>query len=181
MLMFSMSRISSDHYLALLERTRSCKFAIFLTFFLALGSLLSCTSSPVSGPGPSPGVIFLDLPKFDNDLEAWLMRKPNTVDVNFYEPISPNHLPERLQKWIHAAEKSGGKIRVNAPPNDPTAKSPLVLASLMGGLWSSLKILDDFRKERIYDAAVNRDVVLVLDRDPNGHVVVKRVTFSMRD
>jgi len=128
----------------------------------------------------SPRLFFLDIPKFDSDLNAVLSRKSEAVDVNFYDPVSPNNEPERLQKWISAVEQAGGTVKVEPPPNDAVPKNPLVLLSLFAGLWSGLKALNEIKKERAYLAAANRNVAIVLDRDSSGQVVVKQITFSSR-
>lgn len=153
---------------------------IFSAYFLAICVLSSCAKAPSYETRITNQVVFLDLPKFDTDMSAALWRHKNAVEVDFYEPVSPNQVPIRLQKWIASAEKSGGRILVNAPPSDSVPKSPMLLASLLGGLWSAIKLLDDLKHERMYEAAALRNVVISLDRDTHGQVVVKRVTFSMR-
>lgn len=176
-----MDRSSSDLRECRESRRQLGSVVIFFAYFLSICVLSSCVKAPTDDARTANEVVFLDLPKFDKDLSAALSRHKNTVAVDFYEPVSPNQVPIRLQNWISSAEKSGGKISVIAPPSDPVPKSPMLAANLLSGLWSSLKLLDDFRKDKIYDAAANRDVMVSLDRDIHGQVVVKRVIFSMRE
>ena len=75
-------------------------------------------SSPQSLAQPTPEPIrFIDLSKFDSDLERALKGSNESITVMFYEKTSPNNMPNRLQKWVTAVEKSGGKINIEPPPD----------------------------------------------------------------
>ncbi|MBM3968048.1 MAG: hypothetical protein FJ308_23775, partial [Planctomycetes bacterium] len=67
---------------------------------------------PLSGLAQSDtgSIRFIDLTKFDSDLEKALSTQKESVLVTFYEKTSPNNMPNRLQKWISSVEKSGGKL-----------------------------------------------------------------------
>lgn len=138
-------------------------------------------ADPTSPATPAPPTIaFIDIPKFDRDLHQALSGKAEPVNVSFYERVSPNSMPERLQKWISAVEKTGGKVDVEPPPNEPVPKSPLFLIGLIGSLWSAIKALTEIKEEAVYLSAAKRNVLIVLDRDATRQVVVARVTFSPR-
>jgi dihydroxy-acid dehydratase len=75
---------------------------------------------------------FIDIGNFDRELTASLNAPLDSVDVVFYEKVSPNKMPERLQKWISAVERSGGNVKVETPPNEPKPRSALTILSLLG-------------------------------------------------
>ena len=136
--------------------------------------------SAATGSSAAAGVSFIDIPKFDRDLYAALTGKSDPVSVTFYDQVSPNKMPERLQKWISTVEKSGGTIDIEPPPNEPVPKSPLLLIGLIGSLWSAIKAFNEIKEESVFRAASKRNVVIVLDRDANRQVVVTRLTFLPR-
>ena len=128
---------------------------------------------------PEP-IRFIDLSKFDTDLERALKDNKETVNVMFYEKTSPNNMPNRLQKWVTAVEKSGGKIDVEPPPDEPRPRSPAMLIGLLGGLWSSIKAWGEIRESAMLDAAKARNVLIHLERNTAGEIIVGKVTFSPR-
>jgi hypothetical protein len=128
----------------------------------------------------SNAVRFIDIAKFDTDLERALTGASAPVNVTFYDRTSPNNLPNRLQKWISSVEKSGGRVDVEPPADEPTPRSPAMLLGLLGGLWSSIKAWGEIREQAVVRAAQTRDAVIVLERNASGEVVVSRVTFNVR-
>jgi hypothetical protein len=90
-------------------------------------------------------------------------------------------MPERLQKWLSAVEKGGGRIDVEQPPNELIPKSPVALIGLLGSLMSTLKAYEQFSADRLLDAAKGRDAVIALERNAAGEIVVARVTFRKRE
>ena len=152
----------------------------------ALGAALTCIGASSRAQTSSteaqvtPGVAFIDIPKFDRDLYNALSHKSDPVNVTFYEQVSPNKMPERLQKWISIVEKTGGKVDIEPPPNEPVPKSPLLLIGLIGSLWSAIKALTEIKEESLYLAASKRNAVIVLERDASRQIVVARVSFVPR-
>jgi len=128
----------------------------------------------------APVVRFIDITKFDTDLERALTNGNAPVNVTFYERTSPNNMPNRLQKWISSVEKSGGRVDVEPPADEPTPRSPALLLGLLGGLWSSIKAWGEIREQAVLRAAQTRDAVIVLERNASGEVIVSRVTFNVR-
>jgi hypothetical protein len=155
---------------------------ICVVFSLALASC--ATNVPLSSAvevSPSGEMIsFLDISKFDRDLSTLLQVKTASIEVAFYEKVSPNNVPERLQKWISVIEADGGKVLVEPPPNELVARNPLAALSLIGTLITSIKGFAKFNSERIYETAKGRDAVISLDRNSNGDVVIKAIKFIKR-
>jgi hypothetical protein len=137
---------------------------------------------PLSGLAQSDtgSIRFIDLTKFDSDLEKALSTQKESVLVTFYEKTSPNNMPNRLQKWISSVEKSGGKIDIEPPPDEPRPRSPGLLIGLLGGLWSSIKAWGEIREKAMLQAAEGRNVVIYLERNPGGEIIVSKVTFAPR-
>ncbi len=130
-------------------------------------------------PTPEP-IRFIDLSKFDSDLERALKGSNESITVMFYEKTSPNNMPNRLQKWVTAVEKSGGKIDVEPPPDEPRPRSPAMLIGLLGGLWSSIKAWGEIRERAMLDAVQTRNVMIHLERNAAGEIIVARVAFPPR-
>ena len=96
-----------------------------------LAFLSACAAPPNSAKvdvAPKATVTFIDVANFDAELASSLNAPLDSVEVLFYKKISPNKMPERLQKWISAIERSGGSVKINTPPNEPTPRSPLAHA-----------------------------------------------------
>jgi hypothetical protein len=146
-----------------------------LCSFLSLGSVLQAQGQTAPEP-----IRFIDLSKFDTDLERALKDNKETVNVMFYEKTSPNNMPNRLQKWVTAVEKSGGKIDVDPPPGEPRPRSPAMLIGLLGGLWSSIKAWGEIRERAMLDAVQTRNVLIHLERNAVGEIIVGKVTFPPR-
>lgn len=145
-------------------------------------SVLSVFNSPSWSAEPelAPAVKFIDLGRFDNDLAKALQASKDEVSIQFYENVNPNNVPVRLQKWLNAAEKSGGAINVTAPPGDMTPKNPAVLFGLLGSLWSTLKAWTEISEERMLKAADGRNVTIQLDRGKQDEILIKSVSFSAK-
>ena len=153
-----------------------------VVFSLALAACASNVqlSSAVETTPTGARLSFLDISKFDRDLSGSLQDKNASVEVAFYDKVSPNNVPDRLQKWISVVEFNGGKVLVEPPPNELVSRSPLAALSLIGTLITSIKGLAQFNSERIYESAKGRDAVITLERGSNGDVPVKAIKFVMR-
>jgi hypothetical protein len=51
---------------------------------------------------------------------------------------------------------------------------------LLGGLWSSIKAWGEIRESAMLDAAKARNVLIHLERNTAGEIIVGKVTFSPR-
>ena len=146
---------------------------------LAFIVVLASSQQAFGQTAPEP-LRFIDLSKFDTDLEKALIGNKDSISVTFYEKTSPNNMPNRLQKWVTAVEKSGGKIDVEPPPDEPRARSPAMLIGLLGGLWSSIKAWGEIREPAMLDAVQTRNVLIHLERGATGEIIVARVSFPPR-
>lgn len=120
---------------------------------------------------------FVDFAGFDRDLNSALKLQEPVVTVLMYDKVSPNNTPDRLQKWLNAVEKNGGKVEIEPPPNELTPKNPLALISLIGGLWNVIKASADLRDSQLTQAVKGHDAVISLERNEAGQVVVGKILF----
>ena len=68
-------------------------------------ALVSCASNvplttPVDTQAISGKLNFIDVAKFDRDLASAMTQKNEVTEVAFYERVSPNSVPERLQNCL---------------------------------------------------------------------------------
>jgi len=122
-------------------------------------------------------IVFIDIGKFDAELHASLVAKDEPIVVSFYDQVSPNGMPDRLQKWLTSVERTGGKITIEPPPNELAPKDPMLLFSLFSGLWSSMKAASQIQDEQVVKAAKGRTAVISLERNAAKQLVVGKVTF----
>jgi hypothetical protein len=122
-------------------------------------------------------IVFIDIAKFDSELHASLVNKEEPIVVSFYDQVSPNGMPDRLQKWLTSVERTGGKIEIESPPNELAPKDPMLLFSLFSGLWSSIKAAGQIQDEQVVKAAKGRTAVISLERNASKQLVVSKVTF----
>ena len=106
--------------------------------------------------------------------------KNTTVEVAFYEKVSPNNVPDRLQKWISVVEADGGKVLVEPPLNELVARSPMAALSLLGTLITSIKGYAKFNSEKVYESVRGRNAVITLERNNKGEVVINTIKFVKR-
>ena len=169
------------------ERTMT-KFFTFSFLSVALFSLAGCETVPqqadrtvdqvsAAQTQASSTVRFVDFAGFDRDLHAALKLQDPVVSVVMYDKVSPNNTPDRLQKWLNAVEKNGGKVEVEAPPNELTPKNPLAIISLLGGLWNAIKASADLRDSQLTHVVKGRDALISLERNEAGQVVVGKILF----
>jgi len=140
----------------------------------------SSTFSTFQEVKPSNQLNFIDLGKFDRELAVSLKDIDESVGVSFYEKVSPNQVPERLQKWISSVEQSGGRVNVEQPKGEMTSKDPFSIISIISSIIGGAKNFADYRKNDIYQNMKGRDAVVELERNPKGEVVVSRVQFVKR-
>ena len=153
-----------------------------VVFSLALASCAANVplTSAVEITAAGAKLNFLDISKFDRDLSGSLEDKNASVEVAFYDKVSPNNVPDRLQKWISVVEADGGKVLVEPPPNELVSRSPFAALSLVGTLVTSIKTFAKFNSERIYETAKGRDAVISLERNSKGEVVITAIKFVKR-
>ncbi len=142
---------------------------------------LSTTAQPQVVPTDSKAnkseVKFIDLTKFDHELYQALNTTEPEIKVVMFEKVSPNNTPDRLQKWLNAVEKNGGKVEIEPPPNELVPRNPFALIGLVGGLWDAVKAVADFRDSQLTHAVKGRNAIISLERNQRGEVVVSKLTF----
>lgn len=152
--------------------------------FLALAlALVACESNPTQSVSAAPAkseLQFVDLQGFDRDLASSLSAPLPTVDVAFYDRITPSALPERLQQWMASVEAGGGSVKVVPPKSSVTAKSPFLLISAISTLWSASKTAREMSTQSQFRAAHAYDAEIILKQDDKGVAVVEKVVFVQR-
>lgn len=156
-----------------------------LSTYLLVGclSLLSgCVTNPPASAVATPQtkLSFVDLDAFDRDLAASLRADLGQVEIQFFEKVSPNALPARLQKWLQTAEGTGGRVQVQPPEGELVARNPMALLSLFGTLFSTAKAAIQIQQETQLNAVREHDVHIQLERATDGRVLVGKVTFKKR-
>ncbi|MEY4644901.1 MAG: hypothetical protein RLZZ596_1732 [Pseudomonadota bacterium] len=143
---------------------------------------LGCANDPTSiAPSkPNEKLRFVDIDAFDRDLAVSLGSELKQVDVQFYEKVSPNAMPSRLQKWIKTAEGSGGKVQINPPDGELVARDPFALLSLFGTLFSGVQAAMKVQQESLLNSARDHDVQIFLERASDGRVQVNKIIFQKR-
>jgi hypothetical protein len=112
---------------------------------------------------------YVNADAFDRKLSSSLAERPASFEVLFPLPVSMKKLPERLDKWLSAIEKTGGKVEVVAVPE-------------LRGLFSDLlelaiKLYDLVTARDLYAPAQYYNAVVHYKRS-TGTVV--KVAFTLR-
>jgi hypothetical protein len=151
---------------------------------LALSVLLSaCVARPIEPANTEPpkaALQFVDLQGFDRELASSLSATLPTVDVAFYDRVSPSALPPRLQSWMASVEAGGGSVKVVPPPSTVAAKSPLLLLGLVTSLWTASKMAREMSSKAQLNVAKDYDANILLKTDDKGESVVDKVVFVKR-
>ena len=156
------------------------KSLILLMAVIFVGALFGCQSVNLAPAKDS--ITFIDTQKFDTELGNSLINNKNPVDVDFYNPVTPNQMPPRLEKWIAVAENTGGKITVTQPPNELAPKDPVLLLGLFTGIWQAIKLMSgQYSSYTAEEGAKNRDVNIALARNSQGVLYVQKVIFTPRE
>lgn len=113
---------------------------------------------------------FVDADLFDRKLSKSLSARPATVEVTFPTPVNMRKIPDRLDKWFSAVEKSGGKI--------DTVAVPEYGRSVLGLLFDlAVKIYAALTQVSLYDAAKHYNAT-VYYKSPSGTLL--KVIFTLR-
>ena len=159
-------------------------FLISKRFLITLLMLLfSLGFHPLNAAEPAKETLtFIDTQSFDSEFVASLTGNNAPVTVDFYSAVTPNQIPQRLEKWMALAETNGGKISVTQPPGELTPKDPLLLLGLFTGIWElTSKIRAEKSSYAMDEAVKNRDVNINLARNPQGGMVVQKVVFITKE
>lgn len=162
-----------------MNKFNASALAICAAFSIGLSG---CNSNPTvaDNSSPKPRIEFVDLQGFDRDLSSSFSADLPIVDVAFYEPVTPNALPERLQTWMASVESGGGHIKVTPAPGSVTAKDPFLLLSLVSSLWSAGTAAADMARKIQFRSAQSYDANIVLKLNDRGQSVIDKVVFTQR-
>ena len=150
-------------------------YFFLLAFIFNLANAQDKTAEPSS---EIKRIQFLDMTKFDKDMNFMLSSDVTNVEVGFYEKVSPNKTPERIQNWLTAVEKNGGTITIEPPPNEMVPKSPFALISLIGSLWSGIKNILELMESNNQYVTKGRNATIQLERDSKGEILITKIIFS---
>jgi|GEM_PF-407586 len=91
--------------------------ALLAVVYLSCVALWACApQNPATGAEVLKEIQFLDSFSFDRKLSASLGTGQDKVDVIFPAVITLNNIPERMDKWLSKVEKFGGKVEIQAEP-----------------------------------------------------------------
>jgi len=153
----------------------------YLGLLLAFIVLISgCQTTPTEPP--KAAITFIDSSKFDQEMSDSLSSKEKDVNVSFYNPISPNAMPPRLEKWVAEVEKTGGKVSIAQPVGELAPKNPLFLIGLFASLWDYSKTASGLSEMANLKGSVqNRNAVIQLMRNKQGEMYVEKISFPVRE
>jgi hypothetical protein len=163
---------------------RLAQSALTIVLLTSAAALTGCADYPqnagVAKAVPLAQLQFVDLQGFDRDLEASLAAPLPSVDVAFYDKVSPSAMPERLQKWMASVEAGGGSVKIVPPPSTVTAKNPFLIVSLANSLWNASKIAKAAAIAGHLKVAHPYNADILLKVDDRGDTVVDKVVFIQR-
>jgi hypothetical protein len=152
-----------------------------LGIFLVLMSLISGCQTTPSTP-PKATITFMDTTNFDREMSDSLSSKEKDVKVSFYNPVSPNEMPRRLEKWVAEVNNTGGKVTIVQPVGEPAPKNPLLLIGIFGSLWDfSNKATEISAMANLKTSVQNRNAVIQLMRNKQGDMYVEKISFPTRE
>lgn len=161
-------------------KSRLAKIAIAVLIIASQSACATDPVTPVDTNPAKPALHFVDLQGFDTDLASSLSTQLPRVEVGFYDRVTPNSLPLRLQTWLTSVDAGGGKVKITPPKSDITAKDPFLLLSLASSLWSASKLAKEAATKYQYFSAHEYDAEVVLKDDGKGQTVVDHIVFAKR-
>ncbi|OGR36349.1 MAG: hypothetical protein A2051_03035 [Desulfovibrionales bacterium GWA2_65_9] len=117
-----------------------------------------------------PTLPYVNADAFDRKLSSSLAERPACFEVLFPLPVSMKKLPERLDKWLSAIEKFGGKVEAV-----PVAELRGLFANL---LELAIKLYDLITARDLYAPAQQYNATVYYKRS-TGTVV--KVVFTLRE
>ncbi len=159
-----------------------------LIYFFVLVFLSACESTPTKNPTPTKNstpnsselmnLSFVDLEDFDKTLSESMSANLNTIKVKMIGPVSINHIPERLGKWLSVVREKNGRVdltpknKSNGDNEIGMSKFPVLL--ILAALPSTYKFL---KTENLYGIAANYNVSILYNPD-NGQI--ERLIFHRK-
>lgn len=149
-------------------------FAIFVSATLA-----GCQSTP-SEP-PKQNITFIDTTKFDQEMSNSLSSKEKVVNINFYNAVTPNQIPPRVEKWLAEVDSTGGKVSISQPVGELAPKDPLLLFGLFSSLWNYFKTASSVSDMvNLKTSTQNRNAIIQLARNKQGEIYIETISFPVR-
>lgn len=108
---------------------------------------------------------------FDIQLSSSLAAKLPAVTVKLIAPFSVNNIPERIDKWLNAVRKYGGKVELKPDPDYPASRNFGLILDLLE------KVYDVAKEMLIYSNAENYNVD-VLYKPASGEVT--KFVFTLK-
>lgn len=147
--------------------------------------LTACANPAPSAPSAptaavKPALEFIDITSFDRELGASLGAKLPSVNVAMLNPTPATAIPERIQTWLHAVEESGGTVTVSPPQSTVSAKNPLLLLSLVSGVWNSFKAGKAMQSYQTHKPAQAYNAEIVLKINEQGDRLIDKIIFTER-
>lgn len=117
-----------------------------------------------------PTLPYVNTDAFDRKLSSSLSERPASFEVLFPLPVSMKRLPERLDKWLSAVEKSGGKVEAVPVPE---------LRGLFAGLLElAIRLYDLVSGRDLYEPARHYNATVHYKRST---ATVVKVEFTLRE
>ena len=149
-------------------------FGIVFAIFLA-----GCQSMPAEPP--KQNITFIDTSKFDQEMSNSLSSDEKDISVNFYNVVTPNQIPPRMEKWLSEVDSTGGKVTIAQPSGELAPKDPFILFSLFSSLWNYFKTASGVSEMvNLKNSAKNRNAVIQLARNQQGEIYIEKIYFPAR-
>jgi hypothetical protein len=80
--------------------------------------------------------------------------------------------------WLHAVEEGGGKVSVTPPQSTVAAKNPLLLLTLVSGVWNGIKASKAIQSYELHRPARTYDAEIVLKISAQGDRLIDKIIFT---
>jgi hypothetical protein len=155
------------------------RVTLYAGLSLAVAILLSACVNVTQLPA-KPQLEFVDLTSFDRELNSALTAKLHDVNVTVVNNINATHIPERMQAWLHAVEAGGGTVTVSPPKSTVAAKNPILLLTVISGIWNGVKAAQALQSYEVHKSARTYDAEIVLKISEEGDRLIDKVIFTER-
>jgi hypothetical protein len=152
---------------------------LFAAFLLA-SILCGCNSAPLNKVEAKPNLEFIDLDGFDLSLNASLAANLPVVDVAVMNATTATSIPPRIQPWLQSVESSGGQVTVIPPKSTVASKNPLLLLTLISGIWNTTRATKAINAHGLHKSANKYDAELLLKIDDKGERLIDKIIFTER-
>ncbi len=155
-------------------------FSIVAACVATLLSACASAPDPTSTASAKPQIEFVDLSGFDRQLSSSLAAKLPSVNVAVAGSTPATDIPERMQAWLHAVEAGGGTVTVSPPQSTVVAKNPLILISIVSGIWNNIKAAKAVQTYELHKPAQTYNAEIVLKISEQGDRLIDKIIFTER-